>query len=579
MTDELKKNSNCMTVVVGKNASGTGKVLLAHNEDDYVHARVKHFTVPAADWPEGTLLPAEKGKCAIPQVRHTYAYYWIEVGGPEGGLSTSDCFLNENGVCVVSDSSCGSHEEADDPKCCEDGIVYELRRAVAERAESARHAMEIACAMLNEYGYASGGRIYFFADENEAYMLQVVRGHRYVGCKIPDDAVAVMPNHYTIHGLSGLENAAYPADLIQHAVDKKWYIPEKDDLSDFDFAKAYQAPDTWLHPENTLRQKYATQRLLGREWDTETEGYPPYVRAAHPIGVKELMDVMSFHYEGTPDDVRFGAGASPHDTAVRRICTGTTVEAFICEFTENSRLTTMWTAFGRPCQQIFIPLHPLNGLPENLIEDMDSGEAARRHFERKPYETWYDDTYWQAFQDFQNLYEFRYAGRIEDIRRMKDEAFAHYMQAEEKLRAEDDAGAAPARDEEALAYAFNGINDFLNRDADGGRCDVLSAVIRRRDSVSRASVRFRMNGEPAEETLTFGPGRTQTQFDYALPVRGGLQKLGDGEWRMNLVFGKQPLKADGEGNYEFFFAGRTVQGDSFSDWTTVALDASGNGEM
>ena len=113
-------NANCMTVVVGKHASKTGFVMVAHNEDDYLHARIRHFFVPAKDWEEGALLPAEEGYTRIPQIRHTYAYWWCQVRGPEGGLSTSDSFANENGVVIVSDSSCGSREDEEEIKSIED---------------------------------------------------------------------------------------------------------------------------------------------------------------------------------------------------------------------------------------------------------------------------------------------------------------------------------------------------------------------------------------------------------------------------------------------------------------------------
>ena len=576
MARNTSLETNCMTVVVGKNASQTGRVLLAHNEDDYVHARVKHYYVPAADWPEGTLLPAENGKTAIPQVGHTYGYYWIEINGPEGGLSTSDCFLNENGVCVVSDSSCGS---AEDETVCEGGIVYELRRAVAERAQSAKHALSVACELMDRYGYASGGRIYFFADRDEAYMLQIVRGHHYVGCRIPDDAVCVMPNHYTIHSLRGLENAVYPADLITYAMEKGWYKPQAEDYADFDFAASYQAPSTYRHPENTLRQKYATQMLLGREWDTDAEGYPPYVRATHPIGIRELMDVMSTHYEGSADDVRVGTGASPHDTPVRRICTGTTVEAFICDFASDKNKTTLWTAFGRPCQQVFVPLHPVNGLCARLREATDPFEAALHHFERKPGDTSHGDGLWQAFQDFQNKYELQYASRITDIRRLKEKAFSHFAKQERDFKEETQATDFTELDDRSLLYALDEMTAFLKNEPADVKSKLLSAVITRKDSLSRAHLRFALAAEPLESSLSFGPGRTGNTHDNALAAKGSLLKQTDGTWTADLVFPSQPLKQDGEGLYEFFFAGQTEDGADFCEKTILNLDHAGNGTL
>ena len=79
---------DCMTIIVGKDASATGRVLIAHNEDDTGRCVVHHGYVPAADWPEGTVLPAEEGRAAIPQAAHTLGYYWSQVrAGSRGPVS------------------------------------------------------------------------------------------------------------------------------------------------------------------------------------------------------------------------------------------------------------------------------------------------------------------------------------------------------------------------------------------------------------------------------------------------------------------------------------------------------------
>ena len=59
---------NCMTVIVGKAVSESGRVLVAHNEDDPGHAITRHVLVPAAKHPAGELIPAEKGLARIPQL-------------------------------------------------------------------------------------------------------------------------------------------------------------------------------------------------------------------------------------------------------------------------------------------------------------------------------------------------------------------------------------------------------------------------------------------------------------------------------------------------------------------------------
>ena len=82
------KMMNCMTVIVGKAVSASGRVLVAHNEDDPGHVIVRHAIVPAADHASGELIPAEKGLARIPQVPHTLGYYWTEYRKDTCGLTT-----------------------------------------------------------------------------------------------------------------------------------------------------------------------------------------------------------------------------------------------------------------------------------------------------------------------------------------------------------------------------------------------------------------------------------------------------------------------------------------------------------
>ena len=59
-------------------------------------------------------MPAEPGCAAIPQVAETNGFFWSEICTPEGGMSTSDVFYNDRGVCVVSNSCMRSREDAPD---------------------------------------------------------------------------------------------------------------------------------------------------------------------------------------------------------------------------------------------------------------------------------------------------------------------------------------------------------------------------------------------------------------------------------------------------------------------------------
>lgn len=129
--------------------------------------------------------------------------------------------------------------------------------------------------LVDEWGYAPSGRAYTIADQSEAFMFQLARGRHYMGARVPDDAIAVMPNHFNLHGLNDYPEQFYPADLVTYAVSRGWYKPAKDgDFSDFDFAKVYQAEDEFFGPRNVMRQKNGLRIALDRPWSVERRACP-----------------------------------------------------------------------------------------------------------------------------------------------------------------------------------------------------------------------------------------------------------------------------------------------------------------
>ena len=238
--DEPDK-ANCSTVVIGKNATVTGKVLLGHNEDDN-DCVVELHLVPRVKHREGETISFKDADAVIPQVPETYSYYWSEVRC-KGGISFADGFVNENGVAVVSNSCRPAKTPVVDVEL---GVGYAIRRLVAERATSARDGVRVAAELVEKYGYFSG-RSYTIADKDEAFIFQIPTGHVYAARKVGDDEVFYIPNWYTIHDLDFSDtehNKFYFSDnVVDYAIENGWYTPAKEgDYSDFDFAAVYQEP-------------------------------------------------------------------------------------------------------------------------------------------------------------------------------------------------------------------------------------------------------------------------------------------------------------------------------------------------
>ena len=65
----------CTTVIVGKNVSKTGRVIVGHNEDAGGRTLHQQFYCPAGHHAPGETVTAEPGRAAVPQAGETLATY------------------------------------------------------------------------------------------------------------------------------------------------------------------------------------------------------------------------------------------------------------------------------------------------------------------------------------------------------------------------------------------------------------------------------------------------------------------------------------------------------------------------
>ncbi len=579
LADELPLN--CMTIVVGKDVSATGRVMVGHNEDDIGRCVVRHGYVEAAEWPEGTVLPAETGRAAIPQVESTFGYYWSQVRDANRGFSGADIFLNENGVCIVSNNNAESKENIlDESHLTDGGIEYNVRRIVAERATSARDALNIIIELVEEWGYAPSGRAYTVADSEEAFMIQIASGRRYIAARIPDDMVVAIPNHYTFHGINDVEEMYYSEDLISHAIEMNWYKPAVEgDYSDFDFALAYQDSDSYGTPYNVLRQKYAMEILLYQSWDVDTMGLPYAFKPESTISLEDMIEVLSTHYEGTEHEDSFGPGASPHDTSTRKICTGSTIEATIFDLAETPVLTTAWTAFGRPCQLPFLPLHPLAGTVDEIDQMENPAKEMEEHLTYRDQATVYSQNGWQTMRDFENLHEMLYSEEIEKLTELKNTLHETYTTDNAELISQAEALMDDGKEQEALDAIAQADRETVS--------STLAALEKHADEEFRMveisevlpfslsmppipyTVTFACDAKPVESELLFGMGFTNVRLKYAPALADTLKDLGNGLYSVDFDPFIMMDSAAYPGEFEFILGGKTEDGQAFAGMAVI----------
>ncbi len=335
----------CTTVVAGRMATASGWVMVGHNEDDSGRPAVRHGYVPPRTFAPGSFMPAEEGHAAVPQVARTFGFYWSEFKYLEkGGSSFCDSFANDNGVLVCSNSARTEAPADEKAGLVDGGIGYNLRRATAERATSARHAVDVLLDLVSRWGYASPGRIYTLADSHEAWIVQVKHGReRYVARRVPDCEVALIPNCYTVRTFC-------KGDIRAPSLDGC--------APDFDFARAFQGETKWKAPVNQGRWRNLVRIFTGGEWPTDD--YPFSVKPHAKVDEALIRRALGTHYEGTPDEVPVGADGTRHDESrFAPICRRTTAESAIYAFGASPRDLRVSRCLGSPCLGHYETVFPL----------------------------------------------------------------------------------------------------------------------------------------------------------------------------------------------------------------------------
>jgi dipeptidase len=375
-------DGECFTVLVGKKASADGSVLVAHNEDDRGDIIVNLRQIKPRDY--GAAQKVDLGQGAFYETDgRTAGFLWIEATTQE----FADSFINEHGVLITSDSCPSRVTESD---LTDGGIGWMLRRLMAEKATSARDAIRIAGELVEKYGYRAGGRTYSIADKNEAWMLAVLRGRHWVAQRVPDDEVAVIPNHYTIRQIrpGDADHFLGSPDIVAYAKANGWYDGAKD--GPFDFKKAFDRPSTrdLVSDGNTLRHWRGLNLLSGQDWELSRD-YPFSVKPGNKVTAEALLPVLRDHYEGTAYDATDGyKTGSPNRTKFRTICTASTINAFVVSLNParpGPLSVAVWLAMGKPDTTVFLPLYSgVEKLPPGAGRGTDTHDYAlffKQHFD------------------------------------------------------------------------------------------------------------------------------------------------------------------------------------------------------
>ena len=339
----------CTAILVGKKASATGRVIVAHNEDSN---NPQYFIRHA-------FLPRREGASAA---------LWSEVKAHAGQQPIAHLFFNEFGVIVFSNNGGVMNEwdgqtfslpdEGEYSTLTEGGIGYRLRCEMIERARTAREGVEILTGLVSKFGYTERSRLFTIADRDEIWVVQVLWGRRFLARRCPDDEVVAFPNCLVMHKL-------LPGDIASRNIVEKG--------AGFNLSAFYQGPRTWKSPYNLHRWQDAYRIAAGVTVEAG-DTYPFSVKPSRKVAVEDIKRALATHYEGMPWEVK-AKHPKNNERDVQPLCRESTIESLVCVMGEMPTASEVHIAIGRPCENKYVMYHPLAGeLPTGAV----TGETALR---------------------------------------------------------------------------------------------------------------------------------------------------------------------------------------------------------
>ena len=343
----------CTTIIVGKSASPNGAVLLAHNEDDgdycqYVKAFPATTSSPGATY--STYLPTSS---TVPMPTTALPYVASLIYNKTVNPGDIDSTLNCNQVAIVDNLAESWTDDANlDDYGPSTGLIWsELNQLAAMQATSARNAVQIIGALVQKYGLGMDtGTLFGIADANEGWWMEI-SGHEWCAERVPDNAVQMRANAYGI----GNVNFNDPTDFM-------W---SSDIVT---FAQARNLPGCNNNPFN-WQTSYMYPGLTSWGFNSERLAMIPLKLAAYQaaqgsVSKQDLMAVMRWHYEGTPEDPSNGYERDPNycndpnGGTPYTVCNNDTIMSSVTELRNwlpNCIGGVMWQAMRMPDQSVYVP--------------------------------------------------------------------------------------------------------------------------------------------------------------------------------------------------------------------------------
>ena len=376
----------CTTILAAGNATLDGSILLGKNRDLREFDAQWLYHSPRQSHPPNSTVRLQY--IEIPQVDVTWAWIGFKTNIERWGIGMG---INEWGV-AVADNDAPTREPLEGLRGLHDNDICRL---ILERCRTAREGVELVGHLIEVYGHADVGEIYFIADPEEGWIVEAA-GHHWAAVRVRD-GVAVRGNQFEIGDRWDLGSE----DLVDYAVKMGWCSSPEE----FDFAECYSPGG---YPYRSSRER--VERIL--------QLLRPKVGSITPV---DLMEVLRDHYEGTS----LYYVDPHHNPRHRTICTYRTVASMVAHLRPGlpREMQVIHCCMASPCTGVYVPVYAsVEGVPEPYLEGFSHQEDV--------------ESAWWAFKRVQLMVEENHSGLQPRVRALWEGFVEEVEREREEIEAE-----------------------------------------------------------------------------------------------------------------------------------------------
>lgn len=349
----------CTSILVGKNASIDGSVMIARNDDTFLPITPQKFIMQAAYQNEDRIWESNLNGFKMTLPKNGYkTSFTPNVDVKHNGVF-GETSINEKNVAMSATESVYGNERAlaYDP-WVENGIAEDsIQNIVAPYIDSARDGVRYLGELIEKYGSPEGNGV-LFADKDEAWYMEIVTGHHYAATRIPDDAYVIAANQVAQQEINFDDpNNFMWSNGLQEFVAKHHLNPDK---NSFNFRKIFGTDTKKDRHYNTPRVWFGQQYFTPEVKQEPTSSELPFIcRANRLLSVEDLQYVLSSHYNETKYDP-LGNGTEEEKKLFRPISLNRTQNSHVLQLRNTvspKHSALMWMCFGVPSFTPYVPFY------------------------------------------------------------------------------------------------------------------------------------------------------------------------------------------------------------------------------